>query len=483
MVRAEDSPTDVTQPRGKQGWFGEPQRIWYHRTTGTWQPVWLEPLPEISIDELRWTPDLARGMLGLGARLSSTPTTPLRLRVRLSLHGQVICDDTYEATRADLRREVSLDLGKLAMGRNEILWSPRFPNLVDAELTLLDGDRVIDEVRSYVGLRSCGVGNGRFLLNGLPYYPRLVLEQGYWPESHLAAPSPDALRREVELVKSLGFNGVRVHQKVEDPRFLYWCDRLGLLVWAELPSAYAFGPTTVERLTREWLEILRRDYSHPCIVTWVPMNESWGVPNLQADPAQRAFVRSIYALTQALDQTRPVIGNDGWEHVASDIWGIHDYAPDGETLRARYGSADAVEETLRTVQPHYRAIAVHGQVREGQPVMLTEFGGISDLGDPDQRWTAYGSVQGRDAFLRQYNELVTAVLNSPAIAGFCYTQLTDTEQETNGLLTADRRPKLDVAAVRAITSRPSAAIPGELITNVQTAQLEASLDAAIGAGE
>ena len=469
VVRAEDRPDDLAQPRGKQDWQPEPHRIWYHRTTGIWQPVWLEPVPAVSIAAVRWTPDLDRGMLGVEVRLNAVPPRPLRLRLRLSLRGASLEDDAWIVARAETRRAVALELGELAMERDRVLWSPRYPNLIDAELALLDGDRVVDEVRSYVGLRSAGFANGRFLLNGRPYYPRLVLSQNYWPESHLAAPDAGALRREAEMVKSLGFNGVRIHQKVEDPRFLHWCDRLGLLVWGEMANAYVFSATAAERLTREWLEVLRRDYSHPCVVTWVPINESWGVPGLPNDPAQQAFVRGLYHLTRALDPTRPVIGNDGWEHVVSDVWGIHDYALDGDTLRERYGSSESVERTLREVQPAYRSIALPDAHRAGEPVMLTEFGGISYAPDPGERWHGYGTVSTTEAFLARYRDLVEAVLDSPAISGFCYTQLADTEQETNGLLTADREPKLDPEAVRAITGRVSKAVPAEVITNIQAA--------------
>ncbi|HZB96322.1 MAG TPA: glycoside hydrolase family 2 TIM barrel-domain containing protein, partial [Herpetosiphonaceae bacterium] len=278
VIRAEDQPTDLAQPRGKQFWEPTPRRIWYHRTTGIWQPVWLEPVAPVHIADVRWTPDLDRGRLGLQVRLNRAPRNPLKLRVRLSLPDTSLADDTYTVERAEVVRDIALEPGGLTMSRERILWSPRYPNLIDAELTLLDGDRVVDQVLSYAGLRSVGFANGRFLLNGRPYYLRLVLEQGYWPESHLAAPSVEALRHEVELTKALGFNGVRIHQKVEDPRFLYWCDRLGLLVWGEMANAFVFSPTAVERLAREWMEVVRRDYSHPCIVTWVPLNESWGVP-------------------------------------------------------------------------------------------------------------------------------------------------------------------------------------------------------------
>ena len=269
--------------------------------------------------------------------------------------------------------------------------------------------------------------------------------------------------------KEIGLNGVRIHQKVEDPRFLYWCDRLGLLVWGEMANAYVFSDVAVERLAREWMEVVRRDYSHPCIVTWVPLNESWGVPSLERSAAQRDYVRAVYHLTKALDPTRPVIGNDGWEHFSSDVWGVHDYALDGKTIRERYGSPEALERTLYQVQPHYRTIVLPDSHPKGEPVMLTECGGISYVPASGERWFGYGTVDSPEGFLAGYADLIDAILDCPTIAGFCYTQLTDTEQETNGLLHADRSPKLDVAALRAITTRASTSVPGEVIANIQAA--------------
>ncbi len=470
VVRAEDMPGDLAQPRGKQDWQPEPHRIWYHRTTGIWQPVWLEEVSPTFIEDVRWTPDLDRGLLGLAISLRREDSAPAEVRVRLSLRGTVLADDTYTVQGAELQREISLEGVAMSLGAEQLYWSPRRPNLIDASITVRVGGTVVDEVSSYAGLRSAAVTDGRFLLNGRPYYLRLVLEQGYWPESHLAAPSDEAIRREVELAKELGFNGVRIHQKVEDPRYLYWCDRLGLLVWGEMANAYVFSPRAVDRLTREWLEVLARDYSHPCIVAWVPLNESWGVPNLTRDPQQRHFVQSLYHLTKSLDLTRPAIGNDGWEHLVGDIYGVHDYAFDGAVLRERYGTPEAVERTLREVQPHYRSVTLPGYRRQGEPLMLTECGGISSRPAAEEHWFGYGTVTTAQDYLTKYHELITAILACPTIAGFCYTQLTDTGQETNGLLTAAREPKLDLAAVRAITRWPSASIPGDITTHMQETQ-------------
>lgn len=481
VVRAEDQPHDLTQPRGKQFWERTPRRIWYHRTTGIWQPVWAEAVDRVHVEDLRWTPDPLRGFVGLHVRLNREPDAPLRLRVRLTLRGDLLAEDTYLIGRRELRREVGLEPVVLNIGRRKLLWAPKHPNLVDAEVVLEDADgTVVDEVHSYVGLRSIEATDGLFLLNGLPSYLRLVLSQGYWPESHLAAPSEEAITREVGLIKSLGFNGVRIHQKVEDPRFLYECDRQGLFVWSEMAAAYVFDDRAIEQFTREWLEVLRRDASHPSIVTWVPFNESWGLPNLPGDSAQRAFVRSIYELTRALDPTRPVIGNDGWEHVVADVWGVHDYALDGATLRERYGTVEALETALRGRPQHHR-VSLDGGERTGQPVVLSEFGGISFHAEPGRPWFGYGSVGSAEELVGKYEELVQAVLDAPGIAGFCYTQLTDTEQEANGLVGADRVPKVEADRLSEITRRPAKAIPGDLIAAAQEAGITTAFGSS-GAG-
>jgi beta-galactosidase/beta-glucuronidase len=468
VVRVEDRADDLAQPRGKQDWQPEAHAIWYHRTSGIWQPVWLERVSDLHIAALRWTPNLKQGTLELEAQLSAVPPGPLQLQIQLSLHGTLLVDDQCRIEQNSLRRSFALNPAQLSMSRHEILWSPEHPNLIEATITLLNGAHTVDLVSSYAGLRSVDCRHHRFLLNDRPYYQRLVLAQGYWPETHLAAPDTDALRREVELIKALGFNGVRLHQKVEDPRFLYWCDRLGLLVWGEMANTFVFSPTAVVRLTQEWIAVLERDYSHPCIVTWVPINESWGVPQLDGDQAQRNFVQALYHLTRALDPTRPVIGNDGWEYLVGDILGVHDYASDGAILQQRYGTSDAIEQTLQTIQPYFHALLLSDAQRNGQPVMLTEFGGIGYAPAPGEPWHGYGTVRSPEEFLAKYSELLDAVLASTSLAGFCYTQLTDTLQETNGLLYADRRPKMAIAAVQAVTTRQAQALPGDKVASAHS---------------
>ncbi|HEX8510629.1 MAG TPA: glycoside hydrolase family 2 TIM barrel-domain containing protein, partial [Propionibacteriaceae bacterium] len=412
-VRAEDPPADVTQPRGKQDWLEQPHKVFYERTTGIWQPVWLEPVPGTHVGAVRWSPDLQRGVLSARFAFSGALPPDLRVRVRLVLHGRTLTDDSYAVTAPVLTRDIPLDRVAITHHRRDYLWAPDHPNLVDAKITLLQGDRVVDEVDSYLGLRNVACSGGRFLLNARPYFLRLVLAQNYWPESHLAAPSAAALREEVEWVKRLGFNGVRIHQKVEDPRFVYWCDRLGVLAWGELPSPLTFDTATVSRLTREWLEVLERDAAAPSIVAWVPFNESWGVPTLEADRAQRDAVRALYYLTRAIDPTRPVIGNDGWEHLVSDIFGVHDYSASGDLLRERYGSVEALERTTAKVQPYYRNLVLPERVADGAPLMVTEFGGITYDPGSGEFWNGYGAVQSAPELLDRYADLATALLDSP----------------------------------------------------------------------
>ena len=466
VVRAVDDPHDLEQPRGKQDWQDKPHAIWYERTSGIWKTVWLEPVPATRIEHLRWTPDVENAVLRLDIRLNRVSQYPLRLRLVLTHEGVALADSTVSVARGRASIAVRLPQADMTLERERMLWSPETPNLFEAEISLVDATDeadMVDQVHSYAAMRSIGASDNRILLNGRPYFLRLVLDQCYWTESHLAAPDPDAARREVELVRDLGFNGVRLHQRVADPRFLYWCDRLGLLVWAEMPAAYEFTTRTVDRITQEWLEIQRRDYSHPCIIAWVPMNESWGVPNLASSAPQRSFVTALYHLTKALDPTRLVVGNDGWEQIVTDVITVHDYTARAEVLRQRYGSASGILDTLHDVQPGYRAVLLPGMSRNGQPVMITEFGGISYDADDGPSWHGYSVARSPEELLERYGALVGALLDAPAISGFCYTQFSDTLQEKNGLLTADRKPKADLAALRAITRRVSAAVPADEI--------------------
>ena len=458
VVRAEDDPHDLAKPRGKQDWQLNPHSIWYPRTTGIWQPVWLETVPASAIARLRWTPTLERYELGVEAWVDGGVRHDLRLRVVLKAGPVLLADDTYRVVAGEVHRRIALSDPGIDDYRNELLWSPDSPNLIRAHLQLLDdGNAVVDEVWSYTALRSVAVQGDRFVLNGRPLPLRLVLDQGYWPGAGQTAPDDAALRRDVELAKAMGFNGVRKHQKIEDPRYLYWADALGLLVWEEMPSAYRFTSTSVERLIREWAAAIERDRGHPCIVAWVPFNESWGVPDLPDSPAQRHYVETLYHLTKTLDPTRPVVGNDGWESVATDVIGIHDYDDQLLRIARRYGEEEALGRLFRRERPGGRMLILGGdpQAQPNHPVVLTEFGGISY--SPAEGTWGYSRAGSAAALAERYARLLLVVRSLPVLAGFCYTQFADTYQEANGLLFADRTPKFPLAEMARATRGPATA--------------------------
>lgn len=457
VVRAEDQPNDMSQPRGKQVWGGAPRSILYSGTSGIWQPVWLETVPPVAIRRLRWFPDPSAGTLGLRVLLSQPVPPGWSVRVHLSFEGATLTRDTFSVSDDLVERAITLPTVFGEHQTSGLLWTPKTPRLIDATIDLIEGDTVVDTVTSYAGMRSVGIRKGRFLLNNRPIYLRMALEQGYWPESHLAATDAQ-LKHEVELAKELGFNAVRIHQKVENPRFLYWCDRLGLMTWAEMPSAYTFGETTITRFTQEWMEAVERDISHPCVVAWVPTNESWGVPDLENDPRQRAYVRMLADLARALDGSRPVVSNDGWEHLNSDILGMHDYADTEEVLLERWKDAASVANTTANVLPGKRRKIIGDQNNPEAPVILTEVGGIGFPDDHDDRWH-FWSADTPEQLRDKYAEIIGAILASDTVVGFCYTQLTDTEQERNGLLDEDRKPKFPIEEIYAITTGPSKSVP------------------------
>ena len=451
VVRAEDDPHDLSKPRGKQDWQLEPHSIWYPRTSGIWQTVWMEIVPATALNRISFTPHLARWEIGVGAWVDGVPREPLRLSATLTSGGTLLAADTYTVISGEVHRRVALSDPGIDDSRNELLWSPNAPNLIDVQFDLW-GERgeLLDHAVSYTALRSAAVQGDRFVLNNRPYVLRLVLDQGYWPDGGLTAPDDGALRRDIELATAMGFNGVRKHQKIEDPRYLYWADRLGLAVWEEMPSAYRFTPQSVERVTREWTEAIARDYSHPSIIAWVPVNESWGVPNLTDVASERHFVQALYHLTRTLDSTRPVIGNDGWESVATDIIGIHDYDDRPDRMARRYHADQVLPRLFKRERPGGRLLVLEGQMHTDLPLMLTEFGGIAYSRD-NGTW-GYARSRTPEEFARRYRELLDVVRELQVFSGFCYTQFADTYQEANGLLFADRTPKIPINEIAAATA-------------------------------
>ncbi|MDM4761662.1 glycoside hydrolase family 2 TIM barrel-domain containing protein [Galbitalea sp. SE-J8] len=454
VVRAVDLVDDVDIPRGKQDWRGDPHFIWYRRTSGIWKTVWLESVPVQHVTALHWGADLVAGRISASVSLALRPLPGTEVSVRIWHDGRLLGETRVLADHTDVEIELRPSALQNAQERESLLWQPGNPVLLDAEIVVTEQGARGDEVASYLGLRSTEVRGGRFLVNGRPIFVRSVLEQGFWPDGQLTAPDIDALRREVEMILELGFSAARIHQKVEDARMLFWADRLGLMIWAETASAYRFSPRAAAAITREWLEIVDQQRDHPSVVTWVPVNESWGVQDIAYDPAQRELVQSLASLTRALDPSRPVVSNDGWEHVDSDILTLHDYSTEPTILRERYADRHALAETLSGMGPQDREPILSGvlqaQVDEHEiPIMVTEFGGVAY--SADGTW-GYAIVTSDSAFRHRIAELFGALEASPVLSGFCYTQLTDTMQESNGLLTEQREPKLAIEVLRAIVT-------------------------------
>ena len=451
VVQAHDDPCDLAKPRGKQDWQLKPHSIWYPRCTGIWQTVWVEVVPATRIGKLRWTASLARWEIALDARIEGVQRENLRLAVTLFVGGKALIRDSYAVDHGEVHRRVALSDPGIDDSRNELLWSPSSPTLIDVQLDLwAERGEKLDSVQSYTALRTVAVQGDRVMLNGRPLQLRMVLDQGYWEGTGQTAPDDAALKRDVELAKAMGFNGVRKHQKIEDPRYLYWADKLGLLVWEEMPSAYRFTRESVLRVVHEWTEAIERDFSHPCVMAWVPINESWGVPNLPDSQPERHYVQSLYYLTRTLDPTRPVIGNDGWESVATDIIGIHDYDDDPERIARRYHAEEVLPRLFRRERPGGRVLVLEGHPHADHPIVLSEFGGIA-FANPDRRTWGYSRSGSADELRQKYTRLLAAVRSLGLLAGFCYTQFADTYQEANGLLYADRTPKFPLADIAAAT--------------------------------
>jgi beta-galactosidase/beta-glucuronidase len=434
VVRAFDPSTDRTLPRGKQYWEPKSEAIWYTRTSGIWQPVWVESTDATYVERLRVTPDIDNSQVSVEAVLNRlAPDAKLRTTVRLN--GKLQAQSDVSCTSARPVAVHKLD--------DQRLWAPWEPTLYDLTVELVGADgRVLDHVESYFGQRKVSTHEGRVYLNNYPYFLRLVLDQGYWPESLLTPPSDEAMQFDIKTSKAMGFNGARKHQKVEDPRWLYWADKLGYFVWGEMANAQDYSDLYVARFTDEWQQIVARDFNHPSIIVWVPINESWGVPGIFTNRVEQEHAKSLYFMLRSIDPTRLVVDNDGWEHTdATDLFTLHDYARTGEELAARYKILET--DTSRIPRNGRDALAV-GYRYNGSPLVLTEFGGIAyRVGAPaaQNEWGYSGIEPTKEAMLKRLDGLVKAIVENKTWAGFCYTQLTDVEQEINGLMTYDRKPK------------------------------------------
>ncbi|KAJ6126942.1 hypothetical protein N7523_002554 [Penicillium sp. IBT 18751x] len=492
-LRIRDSPYDLAQPRGKQYWKPVPESIFYTPTGGIWQSVWVESIPPMRLacgsgGTVLRSDDIERGELHARITVMDRKArAECSVEVEASLGGCFVGKNKVPLPAE--RNWVSVDLsmrvsnavemqGKAPFGGEGAwcdgvaLWSPEHPILYDLVLRLYDASgEVVDEVETTTGMRSLSwtTGDGTFRLNGKPLFQMLFLDQGYWPETGMTPPSSEALKADIEMAKAMGFNGCRKHQKVEDPRFHYWADRLGFLVWGEMANAYEFGSDYIDRMNSEWTEAVKRDLNHPCIITWTPNNESWAYTSLKDNIDQRNHMRSLYYLTKTLDPSRPINDNCGWEHVLTDLTTYHDYA-DSSELTATCSKMEGgilgpkAGHDLFT-KPIYSGFSGHtlldpgAQHKAGAPVICTEFGGVNiapakDTKAGDRDW-GYTTATDQEDFLKRFEKLVMGIVKGGHTCGLVYTQLCDIEQEVNGLYSYDRKAKVPLDKVKAIMDAAS----------------------------
>jgi Beta-galactosidase/beta-glucuronidase len=444
-VKVEDRPLDLEIPRGKQFWQEESEGIFYTPIMGIWQSVWIEAVEETYLHQVFITPMLDEKAVKIEYELKGQPDVDFE--VEITYQGKFVTKINMKTSNMSDCFVVQLAQSALKSWNfaEDLAWTPEHPRLFDVAFRVKKNDIVIDETKSYFGMRKISICNGKIMLNNRVYYQKLLLDQGYWKDSLWTAPTDEAFIKDIQHAKDLGYNGVRKHQKVEDPRFLYHADKMGLLVWGEIGAAYVYSRDYAERMTKEWIEAVKRDYNHPCIVTWVPLNESWGVLEINQNKQQQSHSAAMYYLTKSLDETRLVISNDGWEHTYSDILTIHDYEGAREVLAERYKQL----ESILAAQPAGRPLYAEGWKYDNQPIMVTEFGGISYQKTETKGW-GYTSAASEEEFIKRYRDVIEPILESPHVQGFCYTQLTDVEQEINGLLTYEREEKVPKEMIKKI---------------------------------
>ena len=438
VVWVKDNLRDGKQPGGKQSERLNSYGCMYTRTTGIWQTVWLEPVDQEGLESVFAVPDIDQQQLVVHPRFFKESNTN-RLTVRVFDGKRQVAVATTSCSNGAV---VVLPIKKPK------LWSPESPFLYDVVYEVSRGGKVIDRIQSYAGMRKVHLAGGYFYLNNKPYYQRLVLDQGFYPDGIWTAPSDEALKRDIELSKAVGFNGARLHQKSFEERYYYWADRLGYLTWGESASwgLDVNNEQAARNFIAEWTELVERDRNHPSLVTWTPMNETWGS---SGSGVYNHMVEDIYRLTRAIDPTRPVNDVSGDGHVRTDIWSQHNYERDPQKLVAQLTFHEG-KEPYRN-QPDKPYLAKY----DGQPFMLDEFGGLPWI-RPEERSTSWGygsNIDTLDDFYRILQDEVDALKACPNIVGFCYTQITDVEQEKNGIYYYDRSPKFDNARIRAIFER------------------------------
>lgn len=427
---------ETSVPRGKQSWTGEPFTCFYYPNTGIWGSVWIEFFNEDCIENYSLQSDIDnRRVYGY---IETLYLKADEAEIILTFKGKVLKKQKFSLDGK--RTNYSISLADNAFDFGELLWWVDNPNLINVDYVLYKDNKAVDRAHTRIGLRKISIENGKICLNGRPLYQRLILDQGYWNESGLTPPSAEALKKDIELSKAMGFNGARKHQKLEDPYYYYYAEELGFLVWAEMPSAYTFCDKEVKAITQEWQEIVNAAKNFTSVIAYVPLNESWGTREIKTNKEQQNFTRSLYYLTKSIDDTRIISTNDGFETIEeSDILGIHDYdIKNAEEFSVKYnGNYDGM-------YPQGWALFADGHKYKGQPVLLTEFGGIAFVSEQKGEAWGYGNgAKNAEELLERLEQLINGIAQTE-FQGYCYTQLTDVQQEVNGLLYADRTPKVDL---------------------------------------
>ena len=441
VLRVADSRSP-RQARGKQAWRREPFSVFYPGISGLWQSVWLEATGPSRLLGLRLSGDPANGRVHLRAAVQ-------RPEPAAWLDASLRDNSSYPELLTRIRVQGGRIAGAIPLPSPRT-WTPETPHLYELELVLRTEEGAeLDRLYTYAALREIAVRDGRVLLNGRPLYQKLALVQGYYPEGVYTPVADGDWRRDVELVKAMGFNGLRIHQKLEAPRFLSWCDRLGLLVWSELPSAYWPGSASRAQVRAMLPEMINRDANHPAIIAWVLFNESWGIHDLNWRKSTRADVVQLANQARNLDPSRLVVDNSGFDHLDTDLMDIHHYLADPQVIERVYDDLEqgrlwryAFLPGLRYLfQPErvFKPPLGPGAHYRGQPVLVSECGGHGHYGGVDER-----------PLLEQYRSTVERIARRDLFQGFCYTQAYDTYQERDGLLTFDRQPKMPINELRAI---------------------------------
>ena len=444
VIKVEDE-LSKEQPRGKQSWKKNNFECWYSRTTGIWQTVWLEFVnKDIHLNDIKITPDIDDKQVEIeyGFIIDDIDNN-YRMQAEIKYEDKIINEISFEIKNEYHHNNISL-----VKNNNDIkLWEPNNPALYDINFKILKDNEVIDKVKSYFGMRKISIQDGRLLLNNKPLYQKLILDQGYWPETLTTPPSDEAIKKDLKIVKEMGFNGVRKHQKIEDDRFYYWADKLGILVWGEIGSTYNFNEISVNNFIDEWDEIVIQLYNHPSIIIWVPFNESWGIDEVKTCKRQQNFTEAIYNLTKTIDNQRPVITNDGWEHTTSDVITVHDYEEDPAKLGERFRQKDKIINNILPFNKEKYMFA-EGYSYNNQPIIMSEFGGIAFK--TKSGWGYGREVENEEELLERLENTISEIVNIDYFQGYCYTQLTDVEQEKNGLLTENREYKVDLDKIKNI---------------------------------